>query len=180
MPCRLPLTLLAVAACHGASPPAPAVLGRSDVTVAGRAFRGGAVYGRCLDKIHVFLSSVTTPKASVTIHPMGTPAVGRHPLRPGRTFKPDVPPDSGVPGPLFLDGVLPPDVTFEADSGFIDLAWEVDGRLRGALEAWILAPDAADTTKPPRRAVRRLTATFLAHRDPSLEPSLVRGVECAR
>lgn len=176
-------TLLLAVACQPASSPAPATLGQSTISLDGRRdpFRGGAIFGRCLDQIHIFLTSVTVPRASITIHPMGTSAVGRHPLRPGNAIPPDPNPgDSTGPGPFLLDGVLPPEWSIEADSGFVELAWDTQGRLRGILEAWILAPDSASSGPRPRLSPRRLTGTFLAYRDASLEPNLVRGVDCAR
>ena len=175
--------LLPAAACQPVQPPSPATLGRSTVSLDGRRdpFRGGAVSGRCLDQIHVFLASGTTPRASFTIHPMGTGAVGRHPLKPANDISPDRDPGASAgPGPFLLDGVLPPELSIEADSGYVELAWDSEGRLRGKLEAWILAPDSASSGPRAPVSPRRLTGTFLAYRNASLEPNLIRGVDCAR
>ena len=174
--------LLLVTACQPGSPPAPATLGESTVSLDGRdQFRGGAIFGRCLDQIHIFLTSVTIPKSSVTIHPMGSSAVGRHALRPANAIDPDLDPTATPgPGPFLLDGVLPPELSIEADSGYVELAWDTQGRLRGKIEAWILVPDSTAGGPRARRSPRRLTGSFVAYREVSLEPNLVRGVDCAR
>jgi hypothetical protein len=161
--------LMAIAACHSVPAPAPITIGRSHVAVEGRPgpFTGNALYGQCLATVHVFLLTDSTPKASITIHPMGSQAEGRHLILPSRRIPSGVPADSTAAGPFYVEAVLPPDQVVEADSGWVTLKFDVSRQLHGTLEAWV-------------GKGRRLTAKFLARRDMALEGNLAHGADCAR
>lgn len=162
--------LIPISACHSVPAPAPIAIGRSQFALEGRpsSFTGIARYGKCLATVHVFLVTDSTPKASVTIHPMGSRAEGRHPILPSnRIASGTSPDDSTIAGPFYLEALLPPESVFEADSGWVTLMFDPGQQLHGTLEAWI-------------GKGRRLTARFVARRDVGLEGSLGRGVDCAR
>jgi hypothetical protein len=172
---------IVLVACHGAPMPQPLDLGSFRISLEGRrgGLEGNALYGRCLLTAHIFLVTNTVPKASFTIHPMGAPAVGRHPFRPLPTIQPGELTEPSQTGPYSLEVSIPPDTVFEADSGWINLETDAEDYLRGIIEAWVSGKGGAY----PHRVdlpERRLRATFIARRERNLEPSLAHGTECAQ
>jgi hypothetical protein len=173
--------VLALAACHRVPTPKPLDLGLFRATLDRRpaALEGNAVYGLCLQTAHIFLISNWVPKASLTIHPMGAPAVGRHPFRPLGSIHQDVTIEPSSDGPYSLEVVIPPDTVFEADSGWIDLGFDLENHLRGTLRAWVHREVGGRRT-PDLPPSRLLAASFIALRERGLEASLMHGTECAR
>lgn len=164
------LALVLCTACRGAQPvPAPAPTGDFSGLMEGRVlpFTGTAAYARCRDEIHLFLLTTTLPRTSLTLHPMGFPFRGQHPLLPSRgieSFRLLSAPDS-VPGPFLLAVEDPPRPLVYADSGTVRMTEASDGLLRGHIDAWIDR--------------RQVSTFFTARRDSSLERTLTDGTRCA-
>jgi len=132
--------LLVVLACHPSMAPGPLDLGSFRAVLAGRpaAFAGTAVYARCLQTVHVFLHTNTSPKATFTIHPMGSPALGRHPLRPLKAIHLSVSAhqESDGPGPYYMEVIIPPDTVFEAATGSSTFASTRRAIFTAPLKSW--------------------------------------------
>lgn len=160
------------------------MLGTFRAELAGRrnGWGGRAVYGQCLNRLHIFLLTDSIPRSSITVHPMGTPPRGTHPLRRGwaldRTL--DTTGIAASPGPFFLEAVIAPDTVVEADSGSVMLDLALDGSLKGSIAAWVSGPAWRADSLSPFGTVRRLRVTFTADRDRSLESGLTHGLDCAR
>ncbi len=167
---RASLALLLLVSCRSAPPvSAPVPTGDFSGLMEGRVlpFTGTAVYARCQDEIHLFLLTTTLPRTSLTLHPMGFPFRGQHPLLPSRAieaFRRSAPPDS-VPGPFLLSVEDPPRPLGYADSGTVRMTEASDGLLRGHIEAWIDR--------------RQVSTFFTARRDSVLEGTLIDGTRCA-
>ena len=59
---------------------------------------------------HIFLTTRTNPKPSLTIHPTGSSA---------QSIRQDMAEEPNTAGPYSLDILIPPETVFEADSGWI-------------------------------------------------------------
>ncbi len=167
---RIWVLCLLLGACHHGGPGSPVPEGGFAGRLDGRriVLKGTAVYARCQDQYHIFLVTRFQPKSSITVHPMGFPLRGRHPIARGRaieTFRRSGAADS-VPGPFYVAIVLPPDSVLDADSGFVDLFLSPENQIHGLIDGWVTN--------------RHLTTSFIARRDGALELGLTDVTGCSR